>query len=214
MTLLPHSGDLVLFFTAAAVLIVIPGPAVLYIVARSIDQGRNAGLTSAAGIATGGLVHVMAASLGLSALIVSSAIAYSAIKYVGAAYLFYLGIKKFREQPIDADVKHAEPIPLRRVFSQGALVNILNPKTAIFFFAFLPQFVDPAHGSVALQFLVLGLIFTVMGFFSDSMWALTAGSAANWLRGNRGFLRNQRYVAGTVYMGLGLATAVTGSKHN
>ena len=214
MTLLPPSGDLVLFFTAAAVLIVIPGPAVLYIVARSIDQGRNAGLTSAAGIATGGLVHVMAASLGLSALIVSSAIAYSAIKYLGAAYLFYLGIKKFREQPIDADVKHADPIPLRRVFSQGALVNILNPKTAIFFFAFLPQFVDPAHGSVARQFLVLGLIFTVMGFFSDSMWALTAGSAANWLRGNRGFLRNQRYVAGTVYMGLGLATAVTGSKHN
>ena len=214
MTLLPHSGDLVFFFTAAAILIVIPGPAVLYIVARSMDQGRNAGLTSAAGIATGGLVHVTAASLGLSALIVSSALAYSAIKYVGAAYLFYLGIKKFREQPIDADMKHAEPIPLLRVFSQGALVNILNPKTAIFFFAFLPQFVDPAHGSVGLQFLVLGLIFTVMGFFSDSMWALTAGSAANWLRGNRGFLRNQRYVAGTVYMGLGLATAVTGSKHN
>jgi threonine/homoserine/homoserine lactone efflux protein len=213
MTLLPHSGDLVFFFTAAAILIVIPGPAVLYIVARSMDQGRNAGLTSAAGIATGGLVHVMAASLGLSALIVSSALAYSAIKYVGAAYLFYLGIKKFREQPIDADMKHAEPIPLRRVFSQGALVNILNPKTAIFFFAFLPQFVDPAHGSVALQFLTLGLIFTVMGFFSDSMWALTAGSAANWLRGHGGFLRNQRYVAGTVYMGLGLATAITGSKH-
>ena len=213
MTLFPHSGDLVLFFTAATVLIVIPGPAVLYIVARSIDQGRTAGLTSAAGIATGGLVHVIAASLGLSALLVSSAIAYSAIKYVGAAYLFYLGIKKFRERPTNTSPEHAEPIPLHRVFSQGALVNILNPKTAIFFFAFLPQFVDPAHGSVALQFLVLGLVFTVMGFFSDSLWALTAGSAANWLRGNQGFLRNQRYVAGTVYMGLGLATAVTGSKH-
>jgi len=104
-------------------------------------------------------------------------------------------------------------MPLRRVYSQGVLVNVLNPKTAIFFFAFLPQFVNPARGHVSLQFLALGMLFTVMGLFSDSMWALTAGSAAGWLRRNRSFMRNQHYVSGTVYMGLGLATAMSGSRH-
>jgi threonine/homoserine/homoserine lactone efflux protein len=194
-------------------LLLIPGPAVLYIVSRSVDQGRRAGLASSSGIATGGLVHVVAATLGLSALLVSSATAYSFVKYAGAAYLIYLGIKKFRERPATGEVERAEPVPLGRVYLQGVLVNVLNPKTAIFFFAFLPQFVSTSRGHVALQFLVLGMLFSLMGFVSDSMWALTAGSAAGWLRGNRSFIRRQRYVAGTVYMGLGLATALSGSRH-
>lgn len=200
--------------TAAIVLLVIPGPAVLYIVARSIDQGRRAGLASCSGIATGGLVHILAAAFGLSALLVSSAMAYSVVKYAGAAYLIYLGIKKFRERPAIVDsAKHVPPAPLRQVYAQGVLVQVLNPKAAIFFFAFLPQFVNPARGSVILQFLALGMLFTVMGITSDSLWAVTAGSAAGWLQRNRTFLRHQRYVSGTVYIGLGIATAASGSRH-
>ncbi len=214
MNLLPPPRDLLLFMTAAIVLLVIPGPAVLYIVARSVDQGRKAGLASCAGITTGGLVHVLAAAFGLSALLVSSAMAYSVVKYAGAAYLVYLGIRKLRERPVAADgMKHVEPAPLRHVYAQGVLVQALNPKTAIFFFAFLPQFVNPTRGPVTLQFLALGMVFIVMGFISDSLWALTAGSAAGWLQRNRTFLRHQRYVSGTVYIGLGLATAVSGSRH-
>lgn len=215
MNLLPPPRDLLLFITAAIVLLVIPGPAVLYIVARSVDQGRQAGLASCSGIATGGLVHVLAATFGLSALLVSSAMAYSVVRYAGAAYLIYLGIKKFREHPAVADgVKHIQPASLHHVYAQGVLVQILNPKTAIFFLAFLPQFVNPARGSVALQFLALGIVFTVMGFTSDSLWALTAGSAAKWLQGNRTFLRHQQYVSGTVYISLGMATAISGTRHS
>ena len=214
MSFLPPWNDLLLFCTAALVLLIIPGPAVLYVVARSLDQGRRAGLASACGIASGGLVHVLAATLGLSALLVSSAAAYAVVKYTGAAYLFYLGIKKFRERTAaPSEVVHVEPLPLRRVYAQGVVVNVLNPKTAIFFFAFLPQFVNPARGHVSAQFFALGMVFTVMGLSSDSGWALTAGSAAGWLRRNHKFMRNQHYVTGTVYLGLGMATAVTGSRH-
>jgi threonine/homoserine/homoserine lactone efflux protein len=214
MNFLPPTHDLVLFVTAAVVLLLIPGPAVLYIVARSVDQGRMAGLASAAGIATGAFVHALAASLGLSALLLSSATAYSVVKYAGAAYLFYLGIKKFRERPRTGNgMEHVAPIPMRKVFAQGILVNVLNPKTAIFFFAFLPQFVSSARGHITLQFFTLAMMFAVMGWASDSVWALSAGSAAHWLRGNRRFIENERYAAGTVYMGLGLATALTGSRH-
>jgi len=214
MNLLLPSRELLFFMTAAIVLLVIPGPAVLYIVARSVDQGRKAGLASCSGITTGGLVHVLAAAFGLSALLVSSVMAYSVVKYAGAAYLVYLGIKKLREHPVAVDgVKHVQPASLRRVYAQGVLVQVLNPKTAIFFFAFLPQFVNPTRGSVTLQFLALGMIFIVMGFISDSLWALTAGSAASWLQRNRAFLRRQKYVSGTVYIGLGLATAASGTRH-
>jgi threonine/homoserine/homoserine lactone efflux protein len=213
MSFLPPPRDLVLFVTAALILLVIPGPAVLYIVARSVEQGRKAGLASSSGIATGGLVHVLAATFGLSALLVSSATAYSVVKYAGAAYLFYLGFKKLRERPKSAEATAVQPVPLQRVYMQGVLVNILNPKTAIFFFAFLPQFVNPSRGHVSLQFFALGMLFTIMGFTSDSIWALTAGSAAGWLRRNLRFTRNQHYMHGVVYMGLGLATAVSGSRN-
>jgi threonine/homoserine/homoserine lactone efflux protein len=215
MYLLPPPSELLLFLTAAIVLLIIPGPAVLYIVARSVDQGRKAGLASCSGIATGGLVHILAAAFGLSALLVSSVVAYSAVKYAGAAYLIYMGIKKLRERPVAADgVKHVQPASLRYVYGQGVLVQVLNPKAALFFFAFLPQFVNPRRGPVTLQFLALGMLFTVLGFTSDSLWALTAGSAAGWLQRNRTFLRHQHYVSGTVYIGLGLATAASGSRHS
>jgi threonine/homoserine/homoserine lactone efflux protein len=214
MTFLPPARELVLFVTAAIVLLLIPGPAVLYIVARSVDQGRRAGLASCAGIATGSLVHVLAATLGLSAVLVSSAPAYAVVKYVGAAYLILLGIKKLHERATPGDeIRHVQSMPLRSIYTQGVLVNVLNPKTALFFFAFLPQFVSPTRGHVTLHFFALGMLFAVMGFLSDSLWAVTAGSASGWLRRNQTFMRNQHYLSGTVYVGLGLATAVTGSKH-
>ncbi len=114
---------------------------------------------------------------------------------------------------MDVQAKHVAPLPLRRVYAQGVLVEALNPKVAIFFFAFLPQFVNPARGHVSLQFFTLGMLFTLLGFTTDSVWALAAGSASGWLRRNRTFIRNERYVSGTVYLGLGMATAVTGSRH-
>ena len=200
--------------TAAMVLLVTPGPSVLYIVARSVDHGRKAGLASCSGIATGALIHVLAAAFGLSALLVSSATAYSIVKYAGAAYLIYMGIQKFGERPSTEGVKRAQPASLRHLYAQGVVVEALNPKVAIFFFAFLPQFVNPTRGSVILQFLALGMMFTVLGLISDSMWALTAGSARGWLQRNPTFLRRQNYISGTVYIGLGLATAASGSRHS
>ena len=200
-----------LFFAAATILLLTPGPAVLYIVARSVHQGRIAGLVSVAGIAVGSLVHVLAATLGLSALLASSAVAYSALRYAGAAYLVFLGLRQLlRREPVDAP-EDAPEEPLRRIFVNGIFVNILNPKTALFFLAFLPQFVDVSRGSVTAQLLALGLLFTVMGMTSDGMYALLAGTARTWLKGNRGFLRVQRYVSGTVYVGLGLAAAFAGT---
>ncbi len=215
MNILPPSRELFLFIAAALVLLITPGPSVLYIVARSIDRGRKAGLASCIGIYTGGLVHVMAATCGLSALLVSSAVAYSFVKYAGAIYLIYLGINKLREDSIpDDEIEQVPPRSLRHVYTQGVLVQVFNPKTAIFFLAFLPQFVNPARGNVSLQFLTLGLIVTLLALITDSLWAMTAGSAAGWLQRNKTFLRNEKYVSGTVYIGLGLITAASGSKHH
>jgi threonine/homoserine/homoserine lactone efflux protein len=215
MNVLPPSRELLLFIAAALVLLITPGPSVLYIIARSVDQGRKAGLASCIGIYTGGLVHVMAATCGLSALLVSSAVAYSVVKYAGAFYLIYLGIKKFHQNSVSNDeVKRVQAASLRHVYTQGVLVQVFNPKTAIFFLAFLPQFVNPARGNVSLQFLALGLLVTLLALTTDSLWAMTAGSAAGWLQRNKMFLRNEKYVSGTVYIGLGLATAVSGSKHH
>lgn len=211
---LPPPRELSFFIAAAIVLLAIPGPAVLYIVARSADLGRKAGLASSSGIAAGGLVHVLGAAAGLSALLMSSALAFSAVKYAGAVYLIWMGIKKLRERPaVSRDALPAQCLPLHTVFRQGIVIQVLNPKTAIFFFAFLPQFVDPARGSVTIQLLSLGLLFTAMGLLTDSLWALAAGSAAGWLRQKPQFQRHQKNVSGTVYIALGLATAASGSTH-
>jgi threonine/homoserine/homoserine lactone efflux protein len=199
--------SLTLFMLAAIIILVVPGPAVLYITARSMDQGRLAGLVSVLGVATGSLVHVAAAALGISALLLSSAVAFSVVKYLGAAYLIYLGIRKLmvREELQPAEARNGQR--LSRIFLQGIVVNVLNPKTALFFFAFIPQFVDPARGSVALQIMVLGGLFGLMGVFSDGAYAVLAGTLGQWLKGNLQVLRAQRYFAGSVYIGLGLTTA-------
>ena len=210
---MPDTTTLLVFSAAALALIVVPGPAVLYIVAQSIDSGRLAGVVSALGVATGGLVHVTAAAIGLSSLLVSSATAFNAVKYAGAAYLIGLGIWTLsHRQPEDAPVVVSKERKLRRRFWQGAVVNILNPKTALFFFAFLPQFVDPDQGSAALQIGVLGLVFVVLAVLSDCLWALAAGTASERLRGNRRFHAVRRYVSGSVFVGLGVLTA-TAKRH-
>ena len=205
---MPDSSTLFLFAGAALALIVVPGPAVLYIVAQSIDRGRLAGFVSALGIAVGGLVHVTAAAIGLSSLLVSSATAFNAVKYAGAAYLIGLGLWTLLRRTNEPVVEIPKERKLSRRFWQGVVVNILNPKTALFFFAFLPQFVDPDKGSAALQIGVLGLLFVTLAVASDSAWALAAGTASERLRGNRRFLGVQRYVSGSVFCGLGALTAV------
>jgi len=199
-----------LFLVAAFVILVTPGPAVLYIIARSVDQGRLAGIVSTLGVGVGTLFHVAAAALGLSALLASSAMAFGVLKYLGAAYLIYLGIRKLMERDPDATRRARLPESLGRIFWQGVVVNVLNPKTALFFLAFLPQFVDIDRGLAAVQMLVLGLIFVAMGILSDGVWALFAGSAGSWLKSHGGFLHTQRYFAGSVFIALGLIVAVSG----
>lgn len=211
----PNHSQLLLFVTAAAILLAVPGPAVLYIVGRSIGQGRNAGFVSAFGIGVGTLVHTAAAAIGLSALLVSSATSFSVIKYLGAAYLVFLGIQRLRSKASLAVTSSANSLARRdslvRVFGQGIVVNILNPKTALFFFAFLPQFLDPVRGHVAAQIASLGVLFACMGTTSDCVWAFFSSSVAGWLRGNPRWMRNKRYVSGGILISLGLATAFAGS---
>jgi threonine/homoserine/homoserine lactone efflux protein len=204
----PDPATLLVFSAAALALILVPGPAVLYIVAQSLDRGRLAGVVSALGVAVGGLVHVTAATVGLSSLLVSSAEAFAVVKYAGAAYLIGLGLwTLFRHQEEEEVAGLPRERKLSRRFWQGVVVNVLNPKTALFFLAFLPQFVDPDAASPALQIAVLGLLFVVLAVVSDSVWALAAGTASERLRGNRRFLAVRRYVSGSVFVGLGALTA-------
>jgi threonine/homoserine/homoserine lactone efflux protein len=203
----PDLHTLGLFLVTALVILVVPGPAVLYITARSIDQGRLAGFVSVLGVATGSVVHIIAAAFGLSALLLSSAVAFSAVKYLGAAYLIYLGVRKLITQEELQPVETRPAHKLSRIYLQGMVVNVLNPKNALFFFAFLPQFVDPARGAVAAQIMLLGGTFALMGIVSDGCYALLAGTVGHWLKGNVRVLRRQRYFTGSVYIGLGLTTA-------
>ena len=191
---------------ASLALAFVPGPAVLYIVAQSVDQGRFAGLVSALGISAGGLVHVVAATIGLSSLLASSATAFTIVKYAGACYLILLGVRRLMtRERLEDDIARA-PRPRRRLFVDGVVVNVLNPKTALFFLAFLPQFVDPDSGVASLQILALGLIFVAIALCSDSLWALAAGTLGSWLKRSRWYLGVKRWVTGTVFVGLGLST--------
>ena len=209
--MIPSHSSLLLFVSAALLLLVIPGPAVFYILGRSIGHGRSAGLMSALGISVGSLVHTAAAAVGLSALLMSSALAFGVVKYLGAAYLIYLGVQKLRREESIELADSAPRIKLRRIFAQGIVVNVLNPKAALFFFAFLPQFVDASRGNVAGQILFLGILFALLGLLSDSLWALFAGTVAYWLRGSARRMRTQRYISGGMLISLGVATALAGS---
>ena len=202
---MPELHTFVIFAAASAAFLAVPGPAVIYIVSRSLAEGRRAGVVSALGIQGGGLVHVIAATIGVSALLASSATAFSVVKYAGAAYLIYLGIRKLREARPRVEAPGA-PVPHRQLFWQGVMVNSLNPKTALFFLALLPQFVDPDRGAVAPQVLVLGVMFLVLATLSDSTYALVAGSVRGWLGERR---RTLARVSGVSYLGLGVLAALS-----
>ena len=208
----PSAANLWLFIAAALALLLVPGPAVLFIVARSVEQGRLAGFVSDLGIHSATLVHVTAAALGLSAILASSALAFSVVKYAGAAYLIWLGLKRIfgrAESPSEGIAGPAHGT--WRLFRDGFVVNLLNPKTALFFLAFLPQFVDVSRGHVAMQIAVLGLLFTGLGFITDGCYALAAGTAGNFLKRSRAWLGFERYVSGVVFIGLGLSAVFAGN---
>jgi threonine/homoserine/homoserine lactone efflux protein len=207
----PDSSHLALFITTALVLLVVPGPAVLYIVATSVEHGRRAGLAAVGGVHVGSCVHVVAATVGLSALLVSSAVAFSAVKFVGAAYLIFLGVQRLLGRGDGGPSFGNGNRDLRRIFRQGIVVNVLNPKTALFFFAFLPQFVDPGH-SAAPQIAVLGLLWILIGLVSDGMYAVLSGTVGSAVRRHPGFARAQTVVTGLVLIGLGITAALTGRR--
>lgn len=203
-----HTSSLGVFVAASVALLIVPGPAVLYIVGRSLNLGRAAGVLSVLGICTGTLFHVVAAALGLTAVLRASPIAFSAIRYAGAAYLVWLGVRALRndERAIgSASVPHDGPL---QIFRQGVVVNLLNPKTALFFLAFLPQFVNPARGAVAGQVLLLGGLFVGLSLVSDTIYALLAGTFGEYLRANPRFWRSQRYATSAIFVALGLISAL------
>jgi threonine/homoserine/homoserine lactone efflux protein len=204
--------NLPIFLLAALILLLTPGPAVLYIVARSLDQGRLAGFVSVISIETGNFVHVLAATFGLSAILVSSALAFSIVKYLGAAYLVYLGVRRLFAKDTVHQLITFQGESLKRIYSQGVMVAVLNPKTALFFFAFLPQFVEPSIGSLTLQLLTLGCLFVLMAIFTDSMYAFLAGTIGQWFKEKHSFMQFERYFIATVYIGLGIMAALADAK--
>jgi threonine/homoserine/homoserine lactone efflux protein len=210
---IPGAAHIGVFVGAALILLLIPGPAVLYIVARSAEQGRLAGFVSDLGIHAATLVHTVAAALGLSALLASSALAFSAVKYAGAAYLIWLGLRKIFGRDSGAEVEAGlARYSHGRLFRDGFVVNLLNPKTALFFFAFLPQFAELSRGHVATQIAFLGLLFAVLGLITDGCYALLASAVGAWLKRGTYYRRFERYVTGTLLVGLGLVAAVAGEQ--
>jgi threonine/homoserine/homoserine lactone efflux protein len=210
---MPSVSTYAVFLATAIALLLVPGPAVLYVVTRSIEMGRAGGLASVAGITTGTVAYVMLAAAGLSSLLLASTAAFDAIRYAGAAYLVLLGVRRLLGRGLEEADSQAMPRTRRRAYMQGIVVNLTNPKTIVFVFAFLPQFVDPEAHHAWLQVLVLGLSFTLLGFLSDSMYALAAGTIADRLRGSAGIARVQRWFGGGVLVGLGILAAVWSPSH-
>jgi threonine/homoserine/homoserine lactone efflux protein len=204
----PSLSTYAVFLATGMALLAIPGPAVLYVVTRSIEMGRSGGIASCAGITTGTFVHVGLATAGLSSLILASRAAFDGVKYVGAAYLVFLGARRLLTKPQEEVEDDAAPRTRRRAYTQGVVVNLTNPKTIVFIFAFIPQFVDPNARHVWLQVLVLGASFACLGFLSDSAYALAAGAVADRLRGSRKIARFERWFGGSILIGLGVAAAV------
>lgn len=198
------------FLLASLVLAVTPGPVVIYVVTRSLVQGRRSGLVSVAGVALGNLGNALAASVGLAALFAISSIAFSVIKYAGALYLVYLGVQMLRASPVENSIAISATVSLKRVFRDGFVVALLNPKTTVFFAAFLPQFLS-AGAPPMVQGMALGSLFVAIATITDSAYALAAGAAAPALRGNV-IRRIGRRLGGGVFIGLGLFTALAGSR--
>lgn len=205
-------SSLIIFLTAAISLLIVPGPAVTFIVARSIEHGRFAGFVSVLGIVTASIIHIMLAAFGLSALLLQSLVAFSIVKYCGAAYLLFLGIKALRSKPAAVETSPIKSVPPWEIYRQGFIVNLFNPKSGLFLFAFLPQFVIPENGSPVLQIISLGLIFVSLAMVSDSTYVLLASTARNLLSDNKKIANFQKNFAGVIYIVLGVTTAVTGQQ--
>jgi threonine/homoserine/homoserine lactone efflux protein len=201
--------SLLAFVIASLVVLLIPGPGVLYIVARSVSQGQTAGFVSVLGLSAGTLVHVAAATAGLSAILLASSTAFSFIKLLGAGYLIYLGIQAIRARKQAVDIGAPAPRRLTRLFTDGVVISVLNPKIAVFFLAFLPQFVDTSHGSVPQQVLFLGFLYVGLALVTDGTYAFMAARLRHWLGGKTFRGPMPRYAIGAVYIGLGVGTALT-----
>jgi threonine/homoserine/homoserine lactone efflux protein len=207
---MPNGSTLLLFAGTSLALLAVPGPAVLYVVTRSLDQGRTAGIVSVLGVETGTFAYALAAAAGLTGLIAASEVGFTVVKYAGAAYLVYLGVRKLLER---GEPQDAVSSGRSQLFLRGVLVQLLNPKIAIFFLAFLPQFVDASSGPVAVQILLLGTIFTLLAILSDGAYVLLAGAVGGSLRSGR---RARTWIAklsGGVYIGLGVSAALSGTSH-
>jgi threonine/homoserine/homoserine lactone efflux protein len=190
----------------------LPGPNLVYIITRSTSQGRRAGLLSVLGVETGTLIHIAAATFGLSALLLSSALAFEIVKYLGAAYLIYLGLRTWFSPDEQTMPLATQPARMARIYTQGVVTNVLNPKVALFFLAFLPQFADPTRGSVVVQMLLLGCVFVLLSTLISSSVAFVASSLAQRLQRRQGKQRSfQKWLTGSVYVTLGVGTALTGS---
>lgn len=205
---MPDIGSIITFGIASIALLLIPGPAVIYILNRSVSDGREVGLAAVAGLELGNFVHVIAASAGLSAVLATSATAFNTVKWLGAGYLVFVGVRTLLTRPA-AVSGDSTSVSLKRSFTQGVVVNTLNPKVALFFLSYLPQFIDADKGAAWSQALVLGTTFVIIGCCTDGMYALTASALRTKLLTGRTLPIVQRYVAGTVFVALGVMAATT-----
>lgn len=209
---MPELTTLLLFAGAALALLVVPGPSVLYIVSRGIHQGRGAALVSVVGITTATLVDTALAAVGLSAILASSATAFTVVKLAGSAYLIWLAIRTWLDRSGENVDTPRTRASLHRIYAEGVLVNLLNPKTALFVLALLPQFVDPGRGAAGTQIVVLGFVLASLGLLSDGAYALASGSLGAWLRRRRSVATVQRRASAILYAGLGIGTAFAGER--
>jgi threonine/homoserine/homoserine lactone efflux protein len=212
---MPSSSTLLVFAATTLGLIAIPGPANLYILGRAIGYGRSAAVVAAVGIESANVVYVVATAFGVVALLASSALAFAAVRWLGVAYLLYLGVRALMQR--DSGLLPQAPGGAGRhrdSYRQGFLVGISNPKVALFFLAFFPQFVDPSHGSATAQVLVLGAVFVALGLSADLLNALAASAVGAWRRRRPAFLRRQSQIAGVLYLGLGAWAATAGGSHD
>lgn len=206
--LLPDAPALIVFMVATISLNLTPGQDMMYVMGNSVGSGARAGVAAAFGVGGGCVVHTLAAALGLSAVLVSSPVAYDAIRYLGAAYLVYLGVRAVAGAPERLEARSAGAKGMLPVFRQGVVTNVLNPKVALFFLAFLPQFVDPSRGLTVWQFILLGTIFNVSGTTVNVLVALASGRVGDWLRRSPTFARAQQWVSGAVFVALGARIAL------
>lgn len=209
---MPDANTVLVVALASLVLVVLPGPAVIYILTRSLSQGRAAGLVSAVGVNLGSTIHVFAAVAGLSLLLASSAYAYTVVKWLGVGYLAWIGYRTLTAHDTDFSQPDTRPQSLHRIFIQGVLVNVLNPKVAIFFLAFLPQFVDPTSSNPSMQTFVLGMTLVTIGLLSDSIYALVGGGLGDLFRRRPGAARATRLTAGFTYLTLAGIAAIAGTR--